>query len=98
MMKMIRILFAIAVLTGLAGASTRNPIPATASPGTGYALAWSSQDGGGAVSQAGSSYAVSGAIAQPDAQVWSGSRYRLQGGFWQDWLRRLFLPVVVSHS
>jgi hypothetical protein len=63
--------------------------PNRTTPGTGYALAWSSQ--------AGSGYAVSGAIAQPDAQVWSGNHYRQQGGFWQDWLRRLFLPVVVSH-
>ena len=56
-----------------------------AQSGGGYDLTWSTIDGGGAMSSTGGTYALSGTIGQPDAQVspvMSGGAFELTGGFW----------------
>lgn len=97
-MKIIRILFLVILLAALTAISTRRVNLAAASTDTGYDLTWSSLDGGGSISCAKTGYALSGSIAQPDAQTWTGEHYRLQGGFWSvSWLDRLhsiFIPLI----
>lgn len=57
---------------------------ALAQSGGGYDLTWSTVDGGGHMWSEGSRYALGGTLGQADAQALaSGSRYSLQGGFWQ---------------
>jgi len=93
-MKTIRILLITVLLAVLAGASLPLPQEITAASGDGYALTWTSLDDGGSVNLAGAGYALSGTLAQPDAQTWSSAYYQLHGGFWQEWLRYLFAPLI----
>jgi len=71
-----------------------------AAPGdrAGYAVAWWTVDGGGAVGQdAILPYVLGGSIGQPDAAVWAGGRYVLAGGFWSgDAVEHdIYLPLVL---
>ena len=97
-MKTIHILLAISLAIILLIVSGWQITRAVDSSGSGYALTWWSLDGGGTISHAGTGYAVSGTIAQPDAKKWSGEHYSLSGGFWQiqviQPLSELFLPLV----
>jgi len=68
----------------------------------GYALHWYSMDGGGATSS-GDSYVVNGSTGQPDAWVWSGQDYTVNGGFWPGTQNlnpeppgRVFIPLIVK--
>lgn len=48
-------------------------------------ISWYTIDGGGAINSTGGSFALSGTIGQPDAQVspvMSGGAFELTGGFW----------------
>jgi len=92
-MKTMCILLVVVLLTVLSSASIL--YPSQAASGTGYALTWSSLDGGGSIHGAETGYALSGTLSQPDALTWSSAHYRLQGGFWQEWLHRLFLPFLM---
>lgn len=50
-----------------------------------YTVNWSTIDGGGTMSSAGGSYALSGTIGQPDASApgaMTGGSFALTGGFW----------------
>ena len=47
----------------------------------GFAIDWSTLDGGGGTSTGGV-YSVSGTIGQPDAGKMSGGNFTLEGGFW----------------
>ena len=54
-----------------------------------YEMKWWSIDGGGAKSSGGS-YAITGAIGQPDTgEAMSSGPYNLDGGFWQATTSRL---------
>jgi len=70
------------MLAGLAVASAI----AFAQSGGSYDLSWSTMDGGGEMSSAGGSYALSGTLGQPDArnhpEPMAGGDYSLTGGFW----------------
>jgi hypothetical protein len=96
-MKIICILLAVVLLAVLAGASLPLPQETAAASSEGYVLTWSSLDGGGSVNLAGAGYALSGTLAQPDAQTWSSGHYQLHGGFWQEWLRYLFVPLILRN-
>ena len=67
-----------------------------ASTAQNYAISWSTIDGGGGTSMGGS-YALMGAIGQPDAGAMSGGEYTLAGGFWGSGAAqyRTFLPLVL---
>jgi hypothetical protein len=56
---------------------------AWAQTGGAYSLTWNSLDCGSPVTSTGGSYVLGGTTGQADAGVLSGSRYTLQGGFWQ---------------
>ena len=64
---------------------------------TGYALIWSTVDGGGHTFNAGGGYALGGTAGQPDAGLSSGGGYTLAGGFWGSGAvpYRLYLPIVL---
>lgn len=50
-----------------------------------YVIDWHTADGGGTMSSAGGSYALSGTIGQPDASApaaMTGGSFALTGGFW----------------
>jgi len=69
---------------------------ALASTAQNYAIAWWTTDGGGGTSMGGS-YALMGAIGQPDAGAMSGGSYTLAGGFWGGVTTqyRTYLPLVM---
>jgi len=57
-------------------------------------------DGGGAVGQAASlPYGLGGTAGQPDAALWQGGSYTLQGGFWREMgivaNYNIYLPLVL---
>ena len=54
---------------------------ALAQTGGSYNLEWHTFDGGGGTASGGT-YALSGTIGQPDAQVMTGGSCTLSGGFW----------------
>jgi hypothetical protein len=66
--------------------------------GSSYDLSWWTVDGGGTVSSSGAGYALSGAIGQPDADVWNGNGYTLVGGFWGGASVEygIYLPLVLK--
>jgi len=70
---------------------------ALAQTGGGYALTWSTIDGGGYTWSEGGGYALGGTVGQPDAGVISGGDYTLVGGFWCGAAaqHRMYLPVVL---
>ena len=73
-----------------------NQIMAAAPRATGYEIAWSSIDGGGAMDLIGGAYTLSGTLGQPDAGKMSGGAYELNGGFWIDLFGyRLYLPILM---
>jgi hypothetical protein len=53
----------------------------TISYGQQYSIDWSTIDGGGGMSSAGS-YSLTGTIGQPDADYSAGGPYEVFGGFW----------------
>lgn len=55
---------------------------ALAQTGGQYDLTWFTIDSGGGASQ-GAAYQLADTLGQPDAAVWAGGDYNLQGGFWQ---------------
>jgi hypothetical protein len=66
--------------------------------GPNYTLDWWTVDGGGGTwSDTGGQHVLNGTIGQPDAYVWSGSGYTLDGGFWGGGAAqyRIYLPLVV---
>ncbi len=74
---------------------------ALAQTGGGYDLTWSTIDGGGGASAAGS-YQLAGTLGQPDAGTSLGGAYTLSGGFWNGAPTAVptpaisvFLPLVV---
>jgi len=71
---------------------------AMASTAQNYAISWWTIDGGGATRfSTGGSYALGGAIGQPDAGMLVGGSYSLVGGFWGGALTqyRVYLPLVM---
>ena len=73
-----------------------------AQSGDGYALTWSTVDGGGATFSTGGSYTLGGTIGQPeDAGVLMGGDYTLGGGFWSYGTMavryRIYLPIVLKN-
>jgi hypothetical protein len=48
----------------------------------GYAIPWSTLDGGGATFSTGGTYSLGGTVGQPDAGACTGGPYALVGGFW----------------
>jgi hypothetical protein len=66
----------------------------------GYELTWWTVDGGGAVGQdAILPYSLGGTAGQPDAALWQGGDYTLQGGFWHGTgivaNYHIYLPLVL---
>lgn len=70
-----------------------------AQSGGGFDLAWSTVDGGGAMSSVGGGYSLSGTAGQPDAGWISGGVYAVSGGFWGGIASAsgapLYLPLVL---
>jgi hypothetical protein len=66
----------------------------------GYDLSWWTVDGGGTTPNEGSGYTLSGTAGQPDAAVWSGDNYVLEGGFWGGVAveYRIYLPLVLRNT
>jgi hypothetical protein len=63
-----------------------------------YTLDWWTVDGGGGTwADTGGQYVLNGTSGQPDANVWAGSGYTLNGGFWLGAVEeyRVFLPLVL---
>jgi len=73
---------------------------AMAQSGGGYALDWSTVDGGGATFSTGGDYSLGGTAGQPDAGLLLGGEYTLLGGFWGraglPW--RIYLPLLLRQS
>ncbi len=58
-----------------------------------YALNWNvAATGGGTISSA--SYKLTSTIGQPTTAVSSGANYEVRSGFWQEFIYRLFLPLI----
>jgi hypothetical protein len=72
---------------------------ALAQDGGGYDLSWWTVDGGGGIAEAESPgpYALDTTIGQPDARVWRGGGYTLDGGFWGSGAAQhsIFMPLVL---
>jgi len=77
---------------------------ALAESGEGYELTWWTVDGGGIAGQqhAMLSYSLGGTSGQPDAALWQGGGYGLQGGFWHDMGPvadyDIYLPLILRQS
>ncbi len=97
-MKPMQILLVVILAAGLVAVTAERAGLAMETPQDGYALTWVSLDGGGSVASAGTGYALSGSIAQPDAKTWTSDHYSLQGGFWPGAIlgteRYLYLPSI----
>jgi hypothetical protein len=96
-MKWMRIILALILAVLLVSAAENQSIAAAATPENGgYALNWYTLDGGGSMAPDGAGYALSGSIAQPDAQTWESGSYSLKGGFWPAMLapHYIFLPNI----
>jgi hypothetical protein len=65
-----------------------------------YSLSWWTVDGGGVTANDSSGYALGGTAGQPDAAVWSGDDYVLEGGFWGGVAveYRIYLPLVLRNT
>ena len=60
---------------------------------THYALNWNvAASGGGTISS--TSYQLSSTIGQPTTSVSSGASYEVRSGFWQEFIYKLFLPLI----
>lgn len=58
-----------------------------------YGLNWNvAATGGGTISSA--NYQLTSTIGQPTAAVSSGANYEVRSGFWQEFIYRLFLPLI----
>jgi hypothetical protein len=70
--------------------------------GEGYELTWWTVDGGGVGQDAILPYSLGGTAGQPDAALWQGGAYTLQGGFWHDAgliaEHYIYLPLVLRQS
>lgn len=92
-----KLLFSILVLVLLALAMySFETHSAAAQTGGAYDLTWNSIDGGSAIQLTGGSYSLGGTIGQPDAGMQSGGNYKLNGGFWVDFLGdRVMMPLII---
>jgi hypothetical protein len=81
--------------SGVALAASAPP----ATPEDDYAISWWTVDGGGTTASSGGSYALGGAIGQPDAGLMSGGDYTLSGGFWGGGpaMHNIYLPLVIHN-
>jgi len=72
-------------------------LPVKAAPNNGYAIAWWTIDGGGAMFSTGGAYSLGGTMGQADAaDVLSGGTYTLSGGFWfGGGSAALYLPLIL---
>jgi hypothetical protein len=68
---------------------------ALAQSGGGYDLRWNTVDGGGGAFTTAGGYSLGGTVGQADAGLLSGGGYVMSGGFWQQVLAHLYLPVVM---
>jgi hypothetical protein len=94
-----KIIFSILGLLALLLALAQSNLLIAAQTGGAYTLAWSTIDGGGAMSSAGGAFALSGTIGQPDAGTASGANYTLASGFWGSVLAdaiKLYLPMILK--
>jgi hypothetical protein len=79
---MIRRAISLSAVFLLCLAVSPSPLPAAAAPGgTGYALTWTTVDGGGG-QITGGLYDLSFTVGQPDAWAMQCGDYPITGGFW----------------
>lgn len=70
---------------------------AHAQTGGGYDLSWTTFDGGGTTTASGGIYSLGATIGQPEAGRQSGGIYTVLGGFWREWIYKLFMPLIYKH-
>ncbi len=73
--------------------------PPAIAPTDGYAITWSTFDGGGAQTVTNGAYTLSGTAGQYDSVRGSQASYTLNGGFWRGLIveifgNKLYVPLI----